>query len=324
MNKLVLILIIVSISLAKNSEVSVFEAGNLESKNPYGLNSTEKNILKNKRTLGKIDSKIKNSKQVLESLNERLDGLESIFEGDSQKVNRLAIQTNKFVKEFEENKIATQANSDNILELRNMALEILKVQEATIISNEKNIKDLKKVIEQLLKSINSINSSYISEKEFKSNMKQFITKEEFNSLANKSLKVKKITKMKTVKKLSNNEKARMLNNAISLFKKDYFTKAIPMFETLIKLNYKRASSNFYLGDIWYYRKKYEKAIRYFKTSAILYDKADYMPKLMLHSAISFENMDDFSSAINFYSTLIDVYPNSQEAKQASINLSKIN
>ena len=34
-----------------------------------------------------------------------------------------------------------------------MALEILKVQEATIISNEKNIKDLKKVIEQLLKSI---------------------------------------------------------------------------------------------------------------------------------------------------------------------------
>ena len=68
----------------------------------------------------------------------------------------------------------------------------------------------------------------------------------------------------------------------------------------------------------------KKAIRYFKTSAILYDKADYMPKLMLHSAISFENMDDFSSAINFYSTLIDVYPNSQEAKQASINLSKIN
>ena len=50
-------------------------------------------------------------------MNERLDGLESIFEGDSQKVNRLAIQTNKFVKEFEENKIATQANSDNILDL---------------------------------------------------------------------------------------------------------------------------------------------------------------------------------------------------------------
>ena len=40
--------------------------------------------------------------------------------------------------------------------------------------------------------------------------------------------------MKTVKKLSNNEKARMLNNAISLFKKDYFTKAIPMFGNINK------------------------------------------------------------------------------------------
>ena len=323
MNKLILILILVSISLAKNSEVSVFGAGNLESKNPYGLNSTEKNILNNKRTLGKIDSKIKNSKQVLESLSERLDGLESIFEGDSQKVNRLSIKTNNLIKEFEENKIERQNNKDDILELKNMALEILKVQEETIISNEQNIKNLKKVMEELLESINNINSTYISEKEFKSNMKQFLTKEEFNSLSNKSLRVKKRT-ITTTKKLSNKQKSDMLKDAIKLFKKDYFTKAIPIFETLINLNYKSASSNFYLGDIWYYRKKYERAIRYFKTSAMLYDKADYMPKLMLHSAVSFENIDDFSSAINFYSTLIDVYPNSKEAKQASTNLSKIN
>ncbi len=321
MNKIVLILVLIIISLAEDSEVSVFEAGNLESKNPYGLNSTEKNILKNKRSLGKIDSKIKNSKQILESLNERLDGLESIFEGDSQKVNSLAIKTNKFIKEFEVSKIERQNNKNDIIELKNIAQELLKIQESNNISNEQNIKNLKKVMEQLLNSINAINSTYISEKEFKSNMKQFITKEEFNSLYTKTTSSKKV---QDTKKLSNKQKASMLNNAIKLFKKDYFTKAIPIFETLINLNYKSASSNFYLGDIWYYRKKYERAIRYFKTSAMLYDKANYMPKLMLHSAISFENIDDFSSAINFYSTLIDVYPNSKEAKQASINLSKIN
>ena len=44
MNKLVLILIIVSISLAKNSEVQ-FLSRQLRIKKPYGLNS-EKNILR--------------------------------------------------------------------------------------------------------------------------------------------------------------------------------------------------------------------------------------------------------------------------------------
>ncbi len=105
-----------------------------------------------------------------------------------------------------------------------------------------------------------------------------------------------------------------LDEAIALFKKDYFTKAIPMFEQLVASNYKPATSNFYLGEIWYYRKKYDDAISYFKTSAMLYDKASYMPKLLLHSAISFEKIKDFNNAATFYNSLIDIYPNSKESK----------
>ncbi len=114
-----------------------------------------------------------------------------------------------------------------------------------------------------------------------------------------------------------------MDEAIRLFKKDYFSKAIPMFEELINANYKPATNNYYLGEIWYYRKKYDDAIRHFKTSAMLYDKASYMPKLLLHSAISFEKTKDFSNAANFYSSLIDIYPDSKEAKQAAKNLSNI-
>jgi TolA-binding protein len=114
-----------------------------------------------------------------------------------------------------------------------------------------------------------------------------------------------------------------MDEAISLFKKDYFTKAIPMFEELIALNFKPAANNYYLGEIWYYRDKYNDAISHFKTSAMLYDKADYMPKLLLHSAISFEKVKDFANAANFYSSLIDIYPDSKEAKTAVKNLSKI-
>lgn len=115
----------------------------------------------------------------------------------------------------------------------------------------------------------------------------------------------------------------MLDEAKRLFKKDYFTKAIPMFETLVEQKYKPAESNFYLGEIWYYRKQYEKAIAYFKKSAVLYDKASWMPKLLLHSAISFEMTKDYTNAKTFYGTLIDVYPNSEEAKIATKNILKL-
>jgi TolA-binding protein len=49
----------------------------------------------------------------------------------------------------------------------------------------------------------------------------------------------------------------------------------------------------------------------------LYDKAKYLPKLLLHSAISFDKIGDTQNAQNFYSTLIEIYPNTLEAKQAS-------
>lgn len=75
--------------------------------------------------------------------------------------------------------------------------------------------------------------------------------------------------------------------------------------------------------MWYYRDKYEKAINYFKKSAVLYDKASWMPKLLLHSAISFEKVKDFDNATKFYGTLIDVYPSSEEAKIATKNISKL-
>ena len=109
-----------------------------------------------------------------------------------------------------------------------------------------------------------------------------------------------------------------------LFKKEYFTKTIHILNYLLKSNYRPAESNYLLGEISYYRKKYKDAISYFKTSAILYDKAKYMPKLLLHSAISFEKTNDLSNATSFYNTIIDVYPASNEAKSASKNLSLIN
>ena len=160
-------------------------------------------------------------------------------------------------------------------------------------------------------------------------MEQFVTKEEFDKL--KKLVIKEEPSQNLPKESSQLSKedltlsnAELLEKAKDLFTKDYFTPAIPIFEDLIAKNYKPAESNFYLGEIWYYRKRYNDAINYFKKSALLYDKASYMPKLLLHSAISFENIKDLENAASFYSTLINVYPNSTEAQTANKNLSNLN
>ena len=329
MNKIFIFIVLLATN-ALTAEVSVFGAGDLNSPNPYGLTKTEKHILKNKQELGSMDTKVKSVKSTIESMYERMDGLESIYEGDSQKLNSTVIKLNKLLLDFEINQNETTSSSEEILKLKEVSKQILTMQEDISKENKENLKNLKNALSKLTKTINSINKTYISDREFKKNMKQFITRSEFESLK-KSLDIKSNYKnkastksKKAIKsKLTADDKKSMLVKAKSFFEKDYFTKAIPIFENLILQEYKPAESNFYLGEIWYYRKKYDKAIVYFKQSAMLYDKASWMPKLLLHSAISFEKTGDLQNAANFYDTLVNLYPDSNEAEIANKNLTNI-
>ena len=80
--------------------------------------------------------------------------------------------------------------------------------------------------------------------------------------------------------------------------------------------HKPAKGNYLLGEIAFEQKRYEDAIYYYKTSATRYDKADYMPRLMLNSAKSFEAINEKDNAKKFLETLVKLYPKSQEAKEA--------
>ena len=159
MNKLVYSTLIIASTLAGANEVSAFGAGNLESKNPYGLNSAEKSILKNKKTLGNIDSKVKDVKYTLESINERIDGLESIYEGDSQKLNESVLKLNEIIKKVEENSTLTEKHSLDIENLKNVSSQILSMQEEFA----QNIGSLKTAISKLSKKVNKIYTQLLTE-----------------------------------------------------------------------------------------------------------------------------------------------------------------
>lgn len=292
-----------------HAETSMFGAGDLESAEPYGLTKTEEVIVKNKKIVIKNEKKLKKTTTELQELHQRVDGIDSLLEGESVKLNKVYISLNKHIEDF---KLFSQtANADinkNSEIVANMQIAIdsdMKKLKLQIEQNEKNIKTLKKSFDKIVVLVNDINSNYVTKKEFN----------KLISLLDKKQTAVKKSKQATV--TSKKSKKEMLIEAKALFKKDYFTKAKPIFEELISKNYRPAESNFYMGEIDFYRKNYKNALHYFKRSMTLYDKAAYLPKLLLHSAISFEKLGDNENAQNFYSTIVDVYPESNEAKEAS-------
>ncbi len=299
---------LVSVSYA---ERSMFGAGNLESSQPYGLTHTEEVIVKNKKIVAKNEKKLKKTTSELQDLNQRVDGIDSLLEGESIKLNKVYKSLNEQKKNLMLLRQTSESNIDkntqSILGLQkkiDIDLEVLKSQ---IEQNKKNIKTLKKSFDKIVVLVNKINNDYVTKKDF-NKLIALLDKDQLQS--------KKTTKVSKTKTSSKSSKE-LLVEAKAFFKKDYFTNAKPIFQELVSKNYRPAESNFYLGEIEYYRKNYKNALHYFKTSMTLYDKASYLPKLLLHSAISFEKLGDNENAQNFYSTIIDIYPESNEAKQAS-------
>jgi TolA-binding protein len=319
MTKYLLPLLVVStISIA--SEVSVY--GNSNSNSSYGLSNTEKHIMKNQSNISDLSSKYGEIKSLVDSLNRRLEGLESTHEGDSSKLNSTVKKLDDLTSQF---RSSSFVDSDENTSSSNISGD--------------DITSLKASISKLNSLVNKINSEYVSSNELQKNMQQFVTREEFEALK-KSVGVKSSstatatqttttasstveTKVAEPSLATADDRLKYMNQAKEEYKNKNFTAAIPKFEKLVELNYKPAENSYYLGDMWYVRKKYDVAISHFKKSAMLNDKAAYMPSLLLRSAISFENTKDKENARNFYSTLIDLYPNSSEAKDAKNRLSKL-
>lgn len=336
MNKLLLSFLISS-TIIVAEEVSVFGAGDLNAKNPYGLSSSEKHILKNQKNISNISTKVGDIKSLINSINKRLEGLESIYEGDSEKLNSTVLKMNELMQKVDMSSDLASKNSNETQEIRDVSKQLLNMNEQNAKQMKRSIATLKKAVAKISNLVNKINSEYVSSTELQKNMQQFVTKAEFEALK-KAMGVKVSTKtsstsnVKVQKKeekevenkvFTSSDKATLMKEAKLEYDKKYFSKAIPKYEKLIELNYKPAESNYYLGEMWYVRKKYDLAISHFKKSAILYDQAAYMPTLLLHSAISFEKIKDIENAKSFYATLIDLYPNAKETKTAKQNLQKL-
>lgn len=295
-------------SVLFSAEVSVFGAGDLNSQNPYGLSQSEKKILETKQKVETVDTSVRVVKNDLQTINERLQGLESIFEGEGNKINNISFS----LKNIE---AQSSKNQQDVESLKTVVNQLLAMQE----ENLKNIAELKKAMTEIAKQTDIINKNYLSRNEFEKNMQQVGSAQSVKSTSNQA-ETKSITSDNTV--FDKKPKNELFDEGKAFFDKKNFNQALPIFEYLVSANYKPAESNYILGQMWFVRKEYEKAISYFKTSALLHDKGYWMPQLLLNSAISFKNLKDVDNASKFFNTLIQAYPDTKEATEAKKIISK--
>jgi len=163
--------------------------------------------------------------------------------------------------------------------------------------------------------IDKINEDYVSKTEFK------------RALASKNIHaLSKDSKTKNIKSkavLSDRSAKSLYSEGVRNFVKKRYSEAKKRFIITDAKGYKPAASNYYLGEISYYTKKYEDAIFYFKKSAGLNDQASYIDTLLLHTAVSLEKNGETSQAKDFYENIISNYPNKKSATIAKQKIRKL-
>ncbi|OIP56724.1 MAG: hypothetical protein AUK54_01650 [Helicobacteraceae bacterium CG2_30_36_10] len=299
----VLTAIIVPFTLS-SGEPSAFGAGNLNNPKPYGLTSSEEVILENKQNLHNVVVKSNNQENKVDSIRDRIDGLQNIIEG-------LAIKS-------QENKINFQKLSQKNSEEFDRTNEYVKRLTEISQKNSQSIEEVKSLVAELSLQVDSINTTYVTKKEFNTIVEDV---NKFKDLVAKELKS---TPTPAESKFNGMDNPDIYNKAKFYYDKKYYTDAIEHYSYLIDQNYKPATAHYMIGEMKYYRKNYSDAIAYFKKSASLYSDASYMPTLMLHTAVSMENTGDKNNAKTFYNAIVAKYPNTKYAISAKKYLSSMN
>jgi TolA-binding protein len=212
------------------------------------------------------------------------------------------------VSELEER----MAGLTSLLEGQNATIAEMKMVNSMGARNSSGT-DNTALIKELGVMIDKINTSYVSKEELQ------------KILDGKKISASKpkINKQETNESLEGRSTAKIYSEGVRLFIKQRYDEAEKRFTITDTKGYKPAASNYYLGEIAYYTKKYEDAIFFYKKSVSLYDQASYIDVLLLHTAISLEKTGDKAQAKTFYKNIIDNYPDKKSAKIAKEKLKKL-
>jgi TolA-binding protein len=274
------------------ADVDPFNAGNLNSPNPYGLTPDEKAILKNKNEINKNKILIKNLKKELENIRSDLASKLVMYD---ETINDL--------------KDKTSSINTIISEIDNLNQKIQNI--------EKNLSNLNIKINNLENNFSDLNTKYVA---LKNSINEIVKaqNENFKYLT------ASIQNILTQIKNQNISPKKAFIKAKKLYFSGKLNEAKNLFLISLNNNYLPATSSFYLGEIAYKQKNYKKALAYYKKSITLYPKkTSYTDKLLYHTGISFEKLGMKKEAKLTFKKLIHDFKNSKYASIAKKELEKL-
>ena len=269
------------------SDVNPFGAGNINSNNPYGLTSTEKAIVENKKNISKLQYETEQISSSLNTLKLRMNSYDNIISGKLSSLNTI-------LGELEQSK-------KNYITLKNQISDIngsVSKLENKINNIENEISTLKETISAVIDTQNK-NMNYIK-----------------NSITDIYSQLKKMKKPLDVKVAFKKGK--------NLFFADKLDKSKEYFLYSLSKKYLPATSSYYLGEIAFKKNNYKDALGYYKKSVDLYPKkTSFTAKLLYHSAVSFEKLNNKKTAKITLQKLISDFPDSKYANLAKKELEKL-
>lgn len=275
--RIFLIALIALTPLLHANEPSVYGAGDIDSSDPYGLTTTERGVLENRKSVQNLKNRVAEQQN-------RIDGLTTIIEGLSKQVMDLKEQLSSSIKSND------QSNQDS-----NKSYTLLL---------------------ELGKMIDQINNNYVTQEDLRvalgggGSTSEATTHSSYQS---------NTTQQQSIQTPSV-DIATLYRKSIQLFSQKSYQSAKEGFQQALGQNYKTASSNYYLGEIAYYTQEYHDAVRYYKKSASLHDRAGYMKVLYLHTAIALARTGQSDQARGFFQFVVDNYPGTKAAEIAKKNL----
>lgn len=282
MKKIILIGVVTGVSLLLANEPSVYGAGNIDSSSPYGLTTTEQNVLNNRKQVQKLLNQVSEHQSRIAGLTTVVDGL-----------------------------------NNQVLDLKEQLKESRKAESKRDEASAKLEEDYKKSYTLLLelgKMIDQINNNYLT----KADLGIFQNNNSNNMIIDGRSYTN--TTQQPENQQYGSDISDIYREGVELFSHKSYLAAADKFRQSIAQNYKLAPSSYYLGEIAYFTNDYYSAISYYKKSASIYDKASYMKILYLHTALSLSKTGQHDQARGFFKYVLDNYPGTKSAEIAQNNL----
>lgn len=289
--------------------------------------ATKKDIKSLKDSSLNLSSIIVDLQSRVEALEQVQYGLQSLYDSQNQHLQEVAQNLENNVLFVQENRARFELLKDQVDQIRETQKQYFEVHQnlSKLISN---LEDKLQNIVQVSSDLNAIVTKEFEGVKNELKKQAEVLHQDQDNIKKLSLEIEKIYQDRKREQERNafkqiHKKPEVLQEAKKLYQEKKNDEAKDRLIWLIGQGYKKAESNFYLGQIAYRQKQYQDAIFYYKESAVLNDKAKYMPELLLNTIKSFDVLKDKNNTLKFIDTLLALYPQSKEAKEAKKIQSKI-